>query len=126
MAYFLFNDKLNFEKAVVDVNKALKSSRLILKVTDDEPAVVALLNGEYISTEIKEIDAISHITFSPSIFKMPQKKINEKLISVMMPFSPSYRGTYEAIKKVAHYMNLDCLRADDMWNNSTIMQDVYS
>ncbi len=122
---FLFNDKLNFEKAVVDVNKALKSSRLILKVKDDEPAVVALLNGEYISTEIKEIDAISHITFSPSIFKIPQKKINEKLISVMMPFSPSYRGTYEAIKKVAHYMNLDCLRADDMWNNSTIMQDIF-
>jgi hypothetical protein len=32
-----------------------------------------------------------------------------------MPFSPAYRGTYEAIKRVADHMELECLRADDIW-----------
>jgi hypothetical protein len=43
----------------------------------------------------------------------------------MMPFSPAYRGTYEAIKKVADYMDLECLRADDIWDNSTFIQDIF-
>ena len=50
---------------------------------------------------------------------------NSKLISVMMPFSPAYRGTYEAIKRVAVHMGLECLRADDIWENSTFIQDIF-
>jgi hypothetical protein len=83
------------------------------------------LTGEFISTEINEVDAIQQITFTPSVFKIPKKPTNSKLISVMMPFSPAYRGTYEAIKKVADYMELECLRADDIWENSTFIQDIF-
>jgi hypothetical protein len=51
--------------------------------------------------------------------------IDREGVSVMMPFSPAYRGTYEAIKKVADYMGLECLRADDIWENSTFIQDIF-
>jgi hypothetical protein len=123
--YFLFNEKLDHKKAVEDVNKALKSSKLILKEKVDGQFLLTTLTGEFISTELKEIDAIQKITFTPSVFKIPKKPTNSKLISVMMPFSPAYRGTYEAIKKVADYMGLECLRADDIWENSTFMQDIF-
>lgn len=123
--YFLFNEKLNHKKAVEDVNKSLKSSKLILKEKADGQYLLTTLSGEFISTEINEVDAVQKITFTPSVFKIPKKPTNSKLISVMMPFSPAYRGTYEAIKKVADYMELECLRADDIWENSTFIQDIF-
>ena len=123
--YFLFNEKLDHKKAVEGVNKSLKTSKLILKEKADGQFLLTTLTGEFISTEINEVDAIQQITFTPSVFKIPKKPTNSKLISVMMPFSPAYRGTYEAIKKVADYMELECLRADDIWENSTFIQDIF-
>lgn len=123
--YFLFDDKLNHQKAVQDVNKALKSSNLILKEKTDGQYLLTTFNGQFISTGISEIEAIQQITFTPSVFKIPKKPTNSKLISVMMPFSPAYRGTYNAIKRVADHMKLECLRADDIWDNSTIIQDIF-
>ncbi len=123
--YFLFDEKLNHEKAVSDTNKAIKSAGLILKVKADGQYFVAPLTGEFISTDVKEVDAVKQITFTPSVFNIPKKKVNDKLISVMMPFSPAYRGTYEAIKKVTDHLNLECLRADDIWENSTFIQDIF-
>lgn len=122
---FLFDEKFNHEKAVADVNKALKSSALILKEQADGQSLIALLNGEYISTEVKEADAVRHIIFTPSVFKIPNKEVNPKLISVMMPFNASYRGTYEAIKRVTDHLKLDCLRADDIWKDTTFIQDIF-
>jgi hypothetical protein len=123
--YFLFDDKLDHQKAVEDVNNALKTSKLILKEKADGQYLLTTLTGAFISTDITEIEAIQQITFTPSVFKIPKKRTNSKLISVMMPFSPAYRGTYEAIKRVANYMELECLRADDIWENSTIIQDIF-
>ena len=123
--YFLFDERLDHNKAVEDVNKALRTSKLILKEKADGQFLLTTLTGEFISTEISEIDAIQQITFTPSVFKIPKKPTNSKLVSVMMPFSPAYRGTYEAIKRVADHMELECLRADDIWENSTFIQDVF-
>lgn len=123
--YYLFEDKLDHAKAVTDVKKAIKSSGLTLKQKADGQSIVALESGEFISTEVREVDVEKTITFAPSVFKIPNKPINEKLISVMMPFSAGYRGTYDAIKKVTEYMNLECLRADDIWENSTFIQDIF-
>jgi len=123
--HFLFDDNLEHEKAVYDVNKILRGALLTLKMQRNGQSKIALLNGEYISTEVKEVDAIRQITFTPSVFKIPEKPINEKLISVMMPFSPGFKGTYDAIKRVTDHMSLECLRADDIWENSTFIQDIF-
>lgn len=123
--YFLFDEKLDHKKAVEDVNRVLKTSKLILKEKTDGQFLLATMTGEFISTEINEVDAIQQITFTPSVFKIPKKPTNSKLISVMMPFSPAFRGTYDAIKRVADHMGLECFRADDIWENSTFIQDIF-
>lgn len=123
--YFLFDDNLEHEKAIKDVNKILKTNGLTLKTQTNGQSKISLLNGEYISTAIKEVDSIKRITFTPSIFKIPEKKINDNLISVMMPFSPGYKGTYDAIKRTTDHLGLECLRADDIWENSTFIQDIF-
>ena len=43
----------------------------------------------------------------------------------MMPFNASYRGTYEAIIRVADHLKLECLRADDIWKDTTFIQDIF-
>ncbi|MFZ4262949.1 hypothetical protein ACFRAE_12950 [Sphingobacterium sp. HJSM2_6] len=123
--YFLFDDNLDHVKAVDDVNKALKSSKLVLKEKSDGQFFIVSTTGQFISTVISEVEAIKQITFSPAVFKIPNKTVNSKLISVMMPFNPAFKGTYDAIKRVADHLQLDCLRADDIWENSTIIQDIF-
>jgi hypothetical protein len=123
--YFLFDEKVNNEKAIIDVNTIIKSSGLVLKSQSDGQSILALLNGEFISTAIKEVDVIQHVTFAPSVFKIPKKQNNDKLVSVMMPFNAAFRGTYDAIKRVCDHMGLECRRADDIWENSTFIQDIF-
>jgi len=48
------------------------------------------------------------------------------LLTVMMPFSGQFRPVYEEIKKASHRHGLKCQRADDIWDHSTIIQDVFS
>jgi hypothetical protein len=123
--FFLFDESLDHKKAIDNVNKAMKSSGFTLKTQSNGQSRISFLNSEYISTEIKETDSVKHIIFTPSVFKIPEKQVNEKLISVMMPFSPGYKGTYDAIKKCTDHMGLECLRADDIWENSTFIQDIF-
>ncbi len=125
--HFLMDAKYDHSKAIEDVNKALKSSGLILQTEWDGQSKVKLLNGEFISTAIKDIGYVKHITFSPSVFKVPEKPINDKLISVMMPFNKSFDGTFSAIQRVTEHAEIDfeCLRADDIWNNSIFIQDIF-
>ncbi|MFM5230931.1 hypothetical protein ACET9H_16960 [Aeromonas media] len=63
----------------------------------------------------------------PTVFSIPEhENINESLISAMMPFHPSFNPVYESIREAARNLNLECRRADDIWDHSTIIQDVVS
>lgn len=123
--HFLFDDKVDREKAIEAVTASLKTNELSISEQANGTIKVLPLNGEFVSTSYDETPTERVITFKPSVFQVPEKKLNEKLISVMMPFSANFSGTYSAITRVAEYMDLECLRADDIWNNSTFIQDIF-
>ncbi|MGY8817960.1 MAG: hypothetical protein ACKVLM_01000 [Pseudomonadales bacterium] len=123
--HFLFDDKVDRDKALDAISSALRTSDLTVSVQANGAIRVLPRNGEFVSTSFEEIPTERVITFKPSVFQVPAKKLNEKLISVMMPFNPGFNGTYSAVKKVTDYMNLECLRADDIWDNSTFIQDIF-
>lgn len=79
--------------------------------------------GEFISSHD---DDQRKVTFSPNAFKIPDTTPNPGLISVMMPFEVSMNGVYEAIQKAASRTGFLCKRADDIWDDSTVIQDVFS
>jgi len=79
-------------------------------------------NATYISSKPFE----KKITFAPNVFEIPTGSQEEDLISVMMPFSSGFDPVYEAIKDACSSAGFRCLRADDIWEESTIMQDVFS
>lgn len=63
----------------------------------------------------------------PNVFEISEvERIEPSLISVMMPFDMGFDPVYEKLKDIATGMNLHCRRADDIWENPAIIQDVVS
>lgn len=123
--HFLFNESVDREKSIEAVIAFLKVYDLTIAKQSNGLVKVCPLHGEFISTEYKDAPAEKLVTFKPSVFQIPDKPQNDRLVSIMMPFNAGFSGTYNAIKKVTEHMSLECLRADDIWENSTFMQDIF-
>lgn len=66
-------------------------------------------------------------TISPKVFSLSDVgECDERLVSVMMPFDAQFDGAYETIKGTAEELGFRCLRADDIWDNDAIIQDIVS
>jgi hypothetical protein len=78
-------------------------------------------NMTYISSKPAE----KKITFSPTVFSISEGGVEDDLVAVMMPFA-GFDDVYEAIKNACLTAGLRCVRADDIWENSTIIQDIFS
>jgi AbiJ N-terminal domain 5 len=79
--------------------------------------------GEYVSA--KPADR-RRILFAPNVFAVPEIPLESDLAAVMMPFSTEFRSVYEAITRSCKAARLRCLRADDIWENSIIVQDIFN
>ncbi|MDT8277433.1 hypothetical protein RQ734_15275 [Roseomonas mucosa] len=66
------------------------------------------------------------IYFTPTVFQIPDGAPEANLLAVMMPFAPNFTPVYEGIKQAATHRSLRCQRADDIWENSNVIQDVFS
>ena len=80
-------------------------------------------SGEYISSHDEDQ---RKITFTPTTFKVPDITPKTDLISVMMPFDIAMSSVYKAIQSAAKATGFVCKRADDIWDDSTVIQDVFS
>ena len=79
---------------------------------------------EFVST-VQAITPERVITFAPDVFRVPDKLVESNVLSVMMPFESRFYGTYVAIRNVCAKLGIDCKRADDIWDNSILIQDVF-
>jgi len=63
----------------------------------------------------------------PTVFRVEEhERIEPELVSVMMPFDAAYTQVYESIRLAAANAGLRSRRADDIWENPAIIQDVVS
>jgi hypothetical protein len=61
----------------------------------------------------------------PTVFQISEhESIEPALASAMMPFDAGFNSVYESIKLAADGAGLRCRRADDIWENASIIQDV--
>jgi nucleoside 2-deoxyribosyltransferase len=65
------------------------------------------------------------IIIVPRFFSKPKSDTNPNLVSVMMPFSKDFQEIFNAITAACENVNMICLRADDFWKNSVIIQDIF-
>ncbi|QDK83562.1 hypothetical protein EXU85_35155 [Spirosoma sp. KCTC 42546] len=79
---------------------------------------------EFVST-VQSVTPDRVITFAPDVFRIPAKTVESNVLSVMMPFESKFSGTYTAIRNVCARLGIDCKRADDIWDNSILIQDIF-
>lgn len=61
----------------------------------------------------------------PNVFQISEhENIEPTLVSAMMPFSPGFDAVFASIRQAADNVGLRCRRADDIWENAAIIQDV--
>jgi hypothetical protein len=63
----------------------------------------------------------------PTVFQLTDyENIEPTLVSVMMPFDLAFDVVYAMLRRTAQAVGLRCRRADDIWENPAIIQDVVS
>lgn len=65
-------------------------------------------------------------TVQPTVFQVPKDYLQENLVSVMMPFNSQFDGVYQALQSACVSLRLECKRADDIWDHSTVIQDIFT
>jgi hypothetical protein len=124
--HFADKENTDYEKAVVSVNKALKSNGLKVSVdSKTQNAKLVPIYGEFVSTATEYRIPEKVITFCPEVFRVTTKQPQDRLIAVMMPFRAEFDQTYNAIKNACIAVSLTCFRADDIWENTTFIQDIF-
>lgn len=71
----------------------------------------------------------SHIDNSPNpkVFRLDTVNgIDDNLVSLMMPFKSLFDNVHAAIVEAANQCQMQCLRADDIWEDEAIIQDIVS
>lgn len=92
------------------------------KAKDRQPFIRTV--NEFVSTNRATMPE-RVIRFAPDVFQIPDKSVELNVLSVMMPFEGRFTGTYLAIRNVCARLNIVCRRADDIWDNSILIQDVF-
>lgn len=62
----------------------------------------------------------------PVAFAPPHEKPDAKLVALMIPFSADFEPVAVAIKQTAAMCGMACVRANDIWEDSTIIQDIFA
>jgi hypothetical protein len=57
---------------------------------------------------------------------VPDSNVQLDLVAVMMPFAAELHPVYEAIRGACARNNLVCLRVEDIWEESAIIQDIFN
>jgi hypothetical protein len=78
--------------------------------------------SHYISAKPSE----RKITFAPNVFQVPDGYVELDLAAVMMSFAAEFNAVHGAIKRACATNGLRCLRADDIWEETTIIQDIFN
>ena len=62
---------------------------------------------------------------SPKVFSLEAAYAqDENLVSVMMPFSAEFNPIYSTLQEATTSIGFSCVRADDIWEHHTIIQDI--
>ncbi len=108
---------------VIEVlRKILETNQSSLKVLEDYLNEKFTNETHYISAKPSQ----TKITFSPDVFNVPNVNIENDLVAIMMPISAETEPVFEVIKKSCSSSNYRATRADEIWENSTIIQDIFN
>ena len=115
-----------YEQALSQMNGVLQHYKLELTL---EPGTglprLKSVDGHFISTAHSSPNSVKKITFAPKVFEVPHSvEVQHDLVAIMMPFDAAFAPVHDAINDACVKASLRSKRADDIWANSTIIQDI--
>lgn len=127
--YFLNQhpENANYDQALAKMNIVLKQYQLeVVLDQGTNTAKLRSIDGCFVSTAHDSQDDVKKITFAPKAFEVPRSTVIQlDLVAIMMPFDAAFNSVHDAIKNACGDANLRCKRADDIWANSTVVQDIF-
>jgi len=81
-------------------------------------------NGQALPTVLTPIDG--GIRVNPRVFSVPKMSPARDAAAVMMPLASEFNRVYETIRDACVDTGFQCRRADDIWEESTIIQDIFN
>lgn len=115
----------DYPTAVGDVLKSMFTYH-----RDSLDDVTSFLDRNYplaniVSVSTAPTESTKYIVFTPSIFQIPSTEVENDLVSIMMPFA-GFDDVHQGIVRACKQAGYRCQRADDIWEHSTILQDIFS
>jgi hypothetical protein len=116
-----------------DEDYAGNALTVLRTMVEKTPAVLSIIES-YVnktfpgkSIYISSKPAERRITFAPHVFRVPEDAtVDDGLIAVMMPLAREFDGVYKAVKEAALDCIFRCLRADDLWEDTILIQDIFN
>lgn len=115
------------EAGVKYLNEVLAKHGLEIRLEDGE-ASLCFSNEIPLSKGAAAISAKTKFVFQPRVFR-PEAvdlKTDSNLVSVMMPFEAKFDHVLDAIRQACEYHDLNCVRADDIWEETAIIDEIFS
>jgi|GEM_PF-4475261 len=102
----------------------IQSVSIVVEATTGDGAWREKAQG-WVRQETGQSEPATPAHVKPEVFTVPAKPIDPTQAAVMMPFRAEFSSTFDAISQVCESVGLRCVRADDIWENSTFMQDIF-
>ena len=75
---------------------------------------------------VSSVEGPARVYFTPTVFEVPAQPVDDLLVSVMMPFDLGFAPVYVGITAAASNVGMTTMRADNMWEHSAVVQDIFS
>lgn len=106
----------------------LQFMRSVLDLDDDSKETeIARIAKTYVDDEVKNIERLDRLVKINPVFQGREFLINNQMVFVLSPFEESFNTIYrDHIKpSIEDIENLNCLRADDIYDNRPIIEDIW-
>jgi len=121
-------DEIHFEYSIEHDLPPIPMQTLVANASQFQISKFAFSRSHWAIKDVDLYQTLCRINqtprFLPKVFNLSDKSEESDLISVMMPFASSFDEVYESIQESAGFESMRCLRADDIWDNDAIIQDV--
>ena len=70
--------------------------------------------------------AATQLMVTPTVFAIPTAPREPRLVALMMPFAREFDEVADAIRGACEDADLQCERVDDVWDETTVIQEVFN
>lgn len=126
-----FRGNLNLHDQQLGVeylNDILEKHGLEIRLDEASNASLCFSSEVPLSKGAASVSAHTKFVFQPRVFR-PEAvdlKTDPNLVSAMMPFEAKFNPVLKAIREACESHDLICVRADDIWEETAIIDEIFS